>query len=518
MKVSISLRLFFAVLLTALAVAATGLWMLRDSVQRGFARYVTEIELKQLEPLAQALEKEYARQGHWPGKDEASHWLSQQVERLRGSPGAGASGLFGEPRRTGPAPGPDAPPAPSGTPPPPLPEFASAPYPDRAPPPRFLGAPKDDRPPGPPPDRFSLRDRIGLTDATGQVLAGLPPSPEALRRALEVNGKTVGHLTLATAASPSDAIAQAFLLAQRRQLLLIALVCIGLSGLSAAMLAAHFRKPIRQLVNATAQLTRGHFGTRIDSARSDELGTLAEAVNHLAIMLEQHEASRRQWVADTSHELRTPVAVLLAQIESLLDGVRQPSPAQFAAMQRQIAVLGKLIEELHQLSRADVGQLKHQMTLLNPWDIVVAEAESFRDRFANAGLRLHVEPPLQSPQVMADASRLQQVIANLLENSLRYTDVGGEVRITSTLQNRRWLLYIDDSPPGVPDEALAQLGTRFFRVERSRNRALGGSGLGLALCQRIMAAHGGQMQFSHSPLGGLRITLAWPLPSREKNP
>lgn len=513
LKFSISLRLFLAVLLTSLAVAATGLWMLRDSMQRGFSRYVTEIELGRLEPLAGALEKTWRQQGgQWPALEdrEKQRWLRHQMEALRNTPDARQSGLFPEHR-----------------PPQSPPEQYREPYPGRMPERIPYAAPQDrqqaDRerpggfgpppfPPGPPPDRFSLRDRIGLVDASGNPLAGMVATPESPRRALQVDGKTVGYLTLMAAADPADAIAQAFLVAQRQQLLLIALVCVLLSGLAATMLAAHFRKPIRQLLQATQQLTRGRFETRLDAERSDELGALADAVNRLATMLEQHETSRRQWVADTSHELRTPVAVLRAQIDALIDGVRQPNAAQFSAMQRQIAALGKLIDELHQLSRADVGQLEHHMSLLNPWDIVLAEAESFRDRFMNAGLRLRLQPPAQSPALQADASRLQQVLGNLLENSLRYTDEGGEVRISTAIENRRWLLHVDDSAPGVPAEALAQLGTRFFRVERSRNRALGGSGLGLALCQRIVEAHGGQLQFQPSELSGLRVTLSLPLP------
>jgi two-component system sensor histidine kinase BaeS len=328
-----------------------------------------------------------------------------------------------------------------------------------------------------------------------------------------VDDKIIGYLTLLPSADPSDAIAQAFLADQKRQLLQIALFCVLLSALAAAVLATHFRRPIRDLVKATGELMRGRFETRIEIERSDELGTLAEAVNQLAMMLEQHEASRRQWVADTSHELRTPLAVLNAQIEALLDGVRQPGESQFLAMQRQVAALEKLVSELHELARADVGQLTHKMLPIHPWEVVLAEAESFRDRFVAAGLNLRIEHPELSPEVAGDAARLQQVVGNLLENSLRYTDSGGGVLISARVEKGRWILCIDDTAPGVPDDALHQLGTRFFRVERSRNRALGGSGLGLALSQRIAEAHGGKLQFSHSQLGGLRATLSLPLKS-----
>lgn len=489
MKISISYRLFLAVLLTSLTVAAIGLVMLRGSVQRGFSHYVTQIELDRLGLLAKRLESDYGSTGKWPeiAEEKRRGWLRPTFASLRHEPFADISGMF------------------PAMPPPPRDDRDDKQRPPPGPHPEGI-------PPGPPPpDRFSLHERVGLLDADGHYLAGNPAGPEAPRRELRVDDRIIGYLTLLPSADPSDAIAQAFLADQKQQLLQIALFCVLLSALAAAVLAAHFRRPIRTLVKATGELTRGRFETRIDSERSDELGTLADAINQLAIMLEQHEASRRQWVADTSHELRTPLAVLKAQIEALLDGVRQPGETQFLAMQRQVAALEKLVSELHELARADVGQLTHKLLPAHPWEIVLAEAESFRDRFSAADLRLRIEPPELSPELPCDAARLQQVVGNLLENSLRYTDAGGGVLITSRVEKNRWILCLDDTAPGVPDEALHQLGTRFFRVERSRNRALGGSGLGLALSQRIAEAHGGKLQFSHSQLGGLRATLSLPL-------
>lgn len=492
-KLPIALRLFFAVVITAITVTAAGLWMLNEEVQRGFNRYVTEVELIRLSPLAAALEQTYKSEGSWPAitEDARKGWLKQTAMRLRNSPSARYSGMFPEGDRMGPPPdfmrdGP------SGHPGPHPPNGAM----HWGPPPR-----------GMPPDRLSLHDRAGLLDANGNYLAGMPSPPEAPRRELTVAGKLVGYLTLVEAVDPVDALAKTFLADQTRDLLIISAICIGLSALAAALLAAHFRGPIRTLVHAAEELTLGRFHTRINSRRSDELGTLAQSFNHLAFMLERHEASRRQWVADTSHELRTPVAVLRAQIEALQDGVREPNPAQFAAMQRQVVALGTLIDELHELARADVGQLTYRMVRQDPWALIEAEAEGFRDRFQAAGLRLRLDAPHSRPELLIDANRLRQVIANLLENSLRYTDAGGEVALSAHSTPTDWICRVDDSSPGVSDEDLSHLGERFFRVEQSRNRALGGTGLGLALCQRIAEAHGGKLGFSHSPLGGLCVEL-----------
>jgi two-component system sensor histidine kinase BaeS len=528
-KFSIASRLFLAVLLTSLLVAAGGLWMLRTSTERGFARYVAQVELARMTVIADGLVTVYSRDGQWPSlaEDERRGWLRQQMLQLRnGSPGRTYGGMAGGRQ------------PPANRPPPqdmqgPPPEQLYGPGPGYDNPPRGPnfgntgGPPEDgagnnppDGPPGgpgngpqgrPPQDRLGLLDRAGLTDAAGNYIAGLPAPADTPRRAISVNNAVVGYLTLTHTTNPDDDIARAFLADQTRNLLIIIAVCIGLSALAAALLAAHFRKPIRQLAVAAETLAEGHFDTRLDIARSDELGDLAQSVNQLAAMLEQHERARRQWVADTSHELRTPVTVLRMQIEAVLDGVRKPDTALFTGMQRQIATLGKLINDLYLLAQADVNQLACQFETLDPRELAEAAADAFRERLQAVGLSLVMESSTPPLQLASDAARLHQIVGNLLENSLRYTDAGGCVRLSTEVRNQEWILHVDDSAPGVPPAALARLGERFYRIEQSRSRAHGGSGLGLALCQRIATALGGRLEFSASPLGGLRVSLYLPL-------
>jgi two-component system sensor histidine kinase BaeS len=181
-------------------------------------------------------------------------------------------------------------------------------------------------------------------------------------------------------------------------------------------------------------------------------------------------------------------------------------------MLRQVLALNKLIDELYALARADVGALECRSVALDLWTLACAEARACAERFAQAGLRLDLDlgPGPKTAQVMADPDRMRQVLANLFENSLRYTAPGGRVHLHAQIDGPCLHLHLDDSAPGVPDDALAHLGERFYRVDASRSRAHGGAGLGLALCRRLVETQGGALAFAHAPAGGLRATITLP--------
>jgi len=151
---------------------------------------------------------------------------------------------------------------------------------------------------------------------------------------------------------------------------------------------------------------------------------------------------------------------------------------------------------------------------LDLWQLATAEAQAFSARFQAAGLTFETGAAPAQSQVLGDPDRLRQVLANLFENSLRYTTPGGAVRLSAQVHEGQLHLTLDDSAPGVPDAALARLAERFYRVDASRSRAHGGAGLGLALSRRLLAAQGGALAFAHSPLGGLRAIVSLPLPTK----
>jgi two-component system sensor histidine kinase BaeS len=227
--------------------------------------------------------------------------------------------------------------------------------------------------------------------------------------------------------------------------------------------------------------------------------------------LDDAERSRKQWVADTSHELRTPLSVLRAQLEALHDGVRPATSEHLALLLRQVQSLSQLVDDLYALACADSARLPYAMGSLAVWSVVDETWRSFAERFRTQALATSIAAPPGRPMMRGDGDRLRQVLGNLLENSVRYTEAGGRVELAGGTDGGQLRICLDDSAPGVPEPLLDRLGERFFRAEPSRSRAFGGAGLGLAMSRQIVEAHGGQMAFSGSPLGGLRVTIALPL-------
>jgi len=223
---------------------------------------------------------------------------------------------------------------------------------------------------------------------------------------------------------------------------------------------------------------------------------------------ERMEGALRQWMADSSHELRTPISVLRAQIEAIQDGVFVADTRRLSVLHCEVMGMTRLIEDLFILARSDIGQLECRSDPIDILDVLDGVVHAFRGRYAEAGIAL--EAPEESgdgPVISGDGVRLRQVFSNLLENSLRYTDPGGRLVISCIVRGRNLRLNFDDTAPGVPGDKIGQLFDRFYRVDISRSRERGGSGLGLSLSRTLIAAHGGTIEAMSSPLGGLRIAI-----------
>ena len=358
------------------------------------------------------------------------------------------------------------------------------------------------------PDRLGLSSRLSLYDAKHQFIIGEPSEDQVSFRPIIVKDQVVGYLGLKPVLDQDDALSINFFSNQKRFLLLIYILSVIASLVAALLLATYFKKPIQRLLHATRELTQGNYQHQVVVKRNDELGDLSKEINQLAVILDQHEHSRRQWVADTAHELKTPLAVLQAQIEAMQDGIRKPTPEHFDSMLRQVTSLKKLTQDLADLAQAEAQQLTCYFADVDPWDVVLQEVENFRPKFEQANLSIQVSG--EGTKLQLDIDRFKQIMVNLLGNSIRYTEAGGEVQIHTVQDTQSWTIYVDDSPLGLSDEQLAKLGERFYRVDDSRTRSTGGTGLGLALSGKIAQALGGKLSFEHSPLGGLRCKLTFP--------
>ena len=358
------------------------------------------------------------------------------------------------------------------------------------------------------PDRLGLSSRLSLYDEKHQFIVGEPATDQIAYRPILVDQKVVGYLGLKPVLDQDDASSINFFSNQKRYLLLVYALTVLSSLVAALLMATYFKKPIQRLLNATLELTRGNYQHQVMIKRNDELGDLSNQLNHLADILHQHEESRRQWVADTSHELKTPLAVLQAQIEAMQDGIRKATPEHLDAMMRQVSSLKKLTQDLADLAQADAQQLKCYFAEVNPWDVVLQEVDNFKSTFEQNHLEVSLSG--EGALLSLDRDRFKQIIVNLLGNCVRYTEQGGKIQIHTQQNEHERVLYVDDSPFGLSDEQLARLGERFYRVDDSRTRSTGGTGLGLALSCKLAQALGGSLAFNHSPLGGLRCVLTFP--------
>ena len=513
-----------AALLVALLLIFTG--FSRLGLQRGLGPYAAEIELARMDWLSARLERLYAGQGGW-------QTLRSQPERWRDMlhpddmPPPWTNDRSGEPSRNDSGRSDDGRGRFSGRPPPP--DFGREP--GNAP--RF--GPPGDRPP--PPPGYAQSQRLVLVDAAGQTVAGAASAATAAGAAhlplRGPGGEANGQLMLAPPADLASEADRAFL---NQQLGFV--VWTGVAGLLLAMLlswwlARRWLAPIDTLVAGARGVAAGRLDTRVPVHGDDELARLAQTFNHMAEQLSGLETSRRQWIGDVAHELRTPLAAMRAEIEAVQDGVRSFDDKTALRLHRQVMRLIQLVGDLRASLDADAGGAPSARVPLHPLALLSEAMASMQPRFDQQHLAVGTtgldalaaqSPP---PLVLGDAQQLHRVFLNLLENSVRYTHAGGRISVNARIEHveriervhsngssAQLVLQFDDTAPGVAAYELAHLFERLYRAEASRTRATGdpgGSGLGLAICRAIVQAHGGHINAESSPHGGLRITLTLPL-------
>ncbi|KAB7764311.1 sensor histidine kinase efflux regulator BaeS [Xanthomonas maliensis] len=457
MKFGITAKVFCAILAAcALVLLINGVGT-RIGFERGFLGYLNDQGIGRMERLLPRLQSEYARHGDW--------------NFVRGHPEIWFDLLR-----------PDDP----------------------------EGIDADQRTP-PVSDQSGAVFRFALLDAQGHRIAGNPSvAADAIRRPIVVDHRTVGWMAMVPFQRVLAGNEQRFVEQQKQLWWGIGIASVLVAALVALALSRALLRRVRGLAAATQRLAAGDYAVHIDAGRQDEIGQLAKSFNQMADTLEHTEQTRRAFMADISHELRTPLAVLRAELEAIQDGIRPMTPATLAPLQAEVGQLGKLIDDLHDLALTQSGAMAYRLDTIDLGALLHGALAPLRSRFQQAGLTLRSDLPETPLRVQGDERRLQQLIANLMENALRYTDAGGVVTLSARQRGTQVQVVLDDSAPGVDADKRARLFERFYRVDASRNRASGGSGLGLAICQNIAQAHAGQLHADASPLGGLRIVLTLP--------
>jgi len=474
MKIGLTHRLFLSILAATCLAVLSNFFIMTWSIDRGFLQYLNSFEQDRLEQLAGRLEQVYAENGSWDFLRENPRFL---IERLLNEHlGDVSSERFKELNKS------------------------------------------NDVPPFPPPPMGAHQPRLPfiVLDAERKPLFGNPAEAKDINlKPIIHNKETVGYIALLP---PKHFLAppqEQFLKQQKSSLILAALGMVLVVVIFSLPLANRLIRPIKAMAAATRELASGKYTIRVPISSSDELGQLARDFNAMALTLEKNEKARRQWVADISHELRTPLAVLRGEIEALLEGIRNTTPEAIRSLHAEALRLHRLVDDLYQLALSDLGTLTYHKEDINLVEILKDSIESYSTEFARNGITL-TEEIAQGLQliVFADRQRLYQLFANLLDNSLKYTESGGALIIRLACHNGHAAIDFEDSAPEVPENELGRLFDRLYRVEGSRNRTSGGAGLGLAICRNIVEAHAGTISALPSQLGGVLVRITIPVAGR----
>lgn len=383
-----------------------------------------------------------------------------------------------------------------------------------------------------------LQRKVILASSDGKIL--LAPDPKLIGRQLPprltrqglplvVGNERVGVLLAGPAVSRAlDPLEREFLSSVNRSLLLGGLAAGLLAIFLGTVLSRGLTGPLTELTRATERLAAGELSHRVRVSSQDELGRLGAAFNRMAEELERSERLRRQMIADIAHELRTPLTVIQGELEALHDGVFEPTPERLAQLQKEAHLLGRLVEDLHELALAEAGELRLERGPTDLIELIQRVGRRFEPQLGERGLELKLrlklkldidaEPPEGSqgegpePELKLDldADRIEQVLHNLLSNAARYTPAGGQITIEIEDKPDEVIVSVADTGSGIAPEDLPHIFERFYRADKSRSRREGGAGLGLAIAKGLVEAHGGRIWAESEPGRGTKISFALP--------
>lgn len=371
----------------------------------------------------------------------------------------------------------------------------------------------------------SMGFRLLLADEQGRVVADSAASATAEQLStsdltagtpIVVSGNRVGTL-LAVQATASPTPASDFLAGVHQST--------WIGGLAAALIALvlgfilfrHIVAPVGAVTSAAQLIAAGQLDQRVPVRSQDEIGQLAASFNQMADALANDRQLRRTMIADIAHELRTPLSVIQANLEAMLDGVLPTSSEEIASLRDEAALLKRLIDDLRLLSLAEAGQLKLERTSTDLGALIESALDHARPQAEASGVKLDTDIAANLPLVNADADRIRQVIGNLLSNALRHTPHDGRVTVRTALgaKDRSSIrVEVIDMGSGIAAEDLPHVFDRFYRADKSRSRSSGGSGIGLAIVKQLVEAHSGQVGVESQPGHGTTFSFTLPAVAR----
>jgi signal transduction histidine kinase len=269
--------------------------------------------------------------------------------------------------------------------------------------------------------------------------------------------------------------------------------------------------PLAEVIAAAQAVASGDLSTRVQASGPDDLRALSDSFNHMAASLEQSDNERRNMLADIAHELRTPLTVMRGRLEGIVDGIYPASAEQISPALEETYLLERLVEDLRLLTLAETRQLHFEHRDVNLGDIAAHVIDLFQAEADDKKIKLAFQRPTEATVTSLDPQRIEQVVGNLVSNALRYTPEAGSIYLTVEKAAGNAVLTVSDDGPGVPVEDVPRIFRRFWRGEKSRSRASGGAGLGLAIARQLVEAQGGEIHAENRAEGGLKISIQFPL-------
>jgi two-component system, OmpR family, sensor histidine kinase BaeS len=352
---------------------------------------------------------------------------------------------------------------------------------------------------------------VQIRDQPGHVVGSSPAFATAqgpqYSSAIVVRGQRVGTVAVrftGSGLSAADGVLETALLRAIAGAAGLAALLALLTGLA---VARRITRPVTRLIAVTRAMAAGDHAARAGDIRAaGELRELAAAFDQMASALDRQEQIRRNLVADVAHELRTPIAILQAGHEALLDGVAEPTPAELGSLRDEVLRLARMVGDLQTLAAADAAALNLARRRCDLADLAAAAADSLARRFEAADITL--DRRLAAVAVLADPHWLHQVITNLLTNALKFTPADGRVIISTGPSAAEAVLRVTDTGTGIPAEDLPRIFDRFWRGQQATQ--VSGSGIGLAVAAELAQAHGGRLSASSEPGRGTQMTLTLP--------
>jgi signal transduction histidine kinase len=378
-----------------------------------------------------------------------------------------------------------------------------------------------------------------LYDSAGPVQRRQLPQPiQGASSPVVVNGRTVGTVVVGEQRGIFNQAERAFLRGVYLIVVIGTLVAVVGAFVVGLLISGRVTRPLRAFTDAAQRLALGAHHEPLTAPPDVELAELAQAFNTMAAELEHQQQLRRQLVADIAHELRTPLSVLRLQLESMEDGIEQPTPPMLASLTEEVGLLSRLVDDLRLLSLVDAGQLSLAIAEVDAHAALERALATAAPRARQLGIDLRAERPPAPLLVAADPQRLAQILGNLIENALRYTSAGGQVRVCLRIGTAEQILHnhagstaapaetrrpalpaqppayaifeIVDTGPGIAPDELPQIFERFYRTDKARSRETGGSGLGLVIVQRLVEMQNGHIWVTSALGSGTTFHVALP--------